>query len=110
MTVVGAPATALAASAGCLLSQQRILVLQVSPQAIPLALLLLLLLLGCRLAITKVPCLPVSRQSQEVTASLLPEAMLVSPPPVLPARDERHRNKPAPRAPIAQSPGLRRRQ
>jgi len=73
------------------------LVLPVKPQAIPLA-----LPLRRHFAARKAAQLSVSRQRQEVMVSALPEAVLVSLPPVLVTRYETHRNKPTLRKSRAQ--------
>src|SRR5712664_1327193 len=96
VTVVGSVGIR-AVLADCLISQEETLVLPVKPQAIAVA-----LPLRSHFATPKVAPVPVSRRPQGVTASPLPETVLVSPPMVLVARYERYRNKPTLRRSRAQ--------
>src|SRR6266849_5594478 len=92
-----------AVSADCLVSHEETLVLQAKLQAIPLP-------LRGHVVTPKVAPVSVSRRPQSMTASLLPETVLVSPPLVLVERYERYRNKPTLRQSRAQWLGLRHRQ
>jgi hypothetical protein len=86
-----------AVSVDCLVSQEETLVLPVKPQAIAVV-----LPLRGHFATPKVALVPVSQRPQGVTASPLPETVLVSPPMVLVARYEGYRNKPTLRRSRAQ--------